>query len=227
MITNASPHTWVEGDRSQRDATTVVSDSTDQILMADVNFTPAQPRVKDAGDPQTLSDHLEMVGLFNNNKNTGSDGKIQTLESEAMRAYRSQDQKIFDVPSGPFAGMKVPEALRCAIFQSNLAVKAGLIRPGEVTVRAIEFGNLMASKGYKQEGFVPGKSYPDGTYIVGAGGGSDGDKNHVGLVLSGKLMHTHAGRINYESISNKFRRGAYDEMRVYIPPGSKVADHTI
>ncbi len=175
MITNAAPQPWVEGDRSQRDATKVVSDSTDHILMADVNFTPAQPRVKDAGDPQTPADHLEMVGIFSN-KDTGLDSKLQTLESEAMKAYRSQDPKIFDVRSGPFAGMKVPEHLRCAIFQSNLAVKAGLIRPGEVTVRAIEFGNLMLRKGYKQEGFVPGKSYPDGTYIVGAGGGAGAEK---------------------------------------------------
>jgi hypothetical protein len=218
MITNASPPQWVEGDRSQRDATKVVSDSTDRILMADVNFTPAQPRVKDAGDPQTPADHLEMVGIFNN-KNTGPDSKIQTLESEAMKAYNSPDPKIFDVSSGPYKGMNVPEALRCAIFQSNLAVKAGLIRPGEVTVRAVEFGNLMQRKGYKQETFTPGKSYPDGTYIVGEGGGRDGDKNHVGMVLNGKLMHTRAGSINFESIESKFRRGAYDEMRVYIPPG--------
>lgn len=226
MNTNAFPPQWVEGDRSQPDATRVVSDSTDRILMADVNFTPAQPRVKDAGDPKTPADHLEMVGIFNINS-TGLDARLQTLESEAMKAYSRQDQKIFDVRSGPYAGMQVPENLRCAIFQSNLAVKAGLIRPNEVTVRAIEFGNLMLRKGYKQEGFVPGKSYPDGSYIVGAGGGTDGDKNHVGMVLKGKLMHTRAGRINFESIESKFHRGAYDEMRVYIPPGRKVAGLSI
>lgn len=226
MTTKASPLAWAEGDRSQQDTAKTVSDSIDRILMADVNFTPVQPGVKHAGETATPIQHLDMVGIFNA-RNTSLDSRLQTLESEAMKAYRSQDQKIFDVRSGPYAGMRVPEHLRCAIFQSNLAVKAGLIRPGEVTVRAIEFGNLMQRKGYKQESFVPGRSYPDGSYIVGSGGGVDGDRNHIGMVLNGKLMHTNAGRINYESIGNKFRRGAYNEMRVYIPPGRRVASADI
>lgn len=217
METNTHPQPWVEGDRSQRDANQKASDSIDRILMADVNFTRMEPGLRLTDDAGAQPQHLEMAGLFS----SSTDSKVQKLESEAMKYYRSQDPKIFDVRSGPYAGMVVPEALRCAIFQSNLAVKAGLIRPGEVTVRAIEFGNLMQRKGYKQETFVPGKSYPDGAYIVGAGGGTDGDTNHVALVLNGKLLHTRAGRITNEPISSKFRAGAYDQMRVYIPPQKK------
>jgi hypothetical protein len=80
---------------------------------------------------------------------------------------------------------------------------------------------LMQRKGYQKEAFVPGKSYPDGTYIVGAGGGTDGDRNHVGVVLNGRLLHTRAGRVENEAIASKFRAGAYDQMRVYIPPQRK------
>ncbi len=216
MTTDASPQAWVVGDRSQRDATKVVSDSTDQLLMADVNFTRAQPRAKDAGDPQAI----ELSSVFARD-NSGLDSKLQKLESEAYKYYGSQDRKIFDVRSGAYAGMRVPEALRCAIFQSNLAVKAGLISPSEVTVRAIEFGHLMQRKGFKQETFVPGRSYPDGTYIVGANGGAEGNRNHVGLVLNGKLMHTNGGRILYESVGNRFPAGAFPQMRVYIPPAAR------
>ncbi len=217
METNTTLQQWVVGDRSQRDTTKSVSGSIDQLLMADVNFTPVQPNLRIADRSSTQPEHLEMAGLFG----SSNDSKVQKLESEAMRYYRSQDPKIFDVRSGPYAGMVVPEALRCAIFQSNLAVKAGLIRPDEVTVRAIEFGNLIQRKGYQRETFVPGKSYPDGTYIVGAGGGTEGDTNHVALVLNGKLLHTRAGRIENEPIASKFRAGAYDQMRVYIPPQRK------
>ncbi len=219
MITNASPHPWVEGDRSRDNTANAVSAATDRILMDDVISTRNATRFqnKESETKTPTADYLELAGLFSNNKG-GLDGKLHNLESQAMKYYASQDSNIFNVNSGRFKGMDVPENLRCAIFQSNLAVKAGLISPGEVTVRAIEFGKLMQSKGYKSETFVPGKSYPNGTYIVGAGGGSDGENNHVGLVLNGKLMHTHAGRINYEAVSNKFRRGAYDDMRVYIPP---------
>ncbi len=219
MTTNTSPQPWVEGDRSHRDTAKVVSDSTDRILMSDVDFARAQPRLKPTDDARTQPDHIELASIFN----TSGDSHVQKLESLALKYYQSQDPKIFEVKSGRFAGMQVPEYLRCAIFQSNLAVQAGLIKPGEVTVRAIEFGNLMKSKGYSEETFVPGKSYPNGTYIVGAGGGSNGERNHVGLVLNGKLLHTQAGGINYESIGNKFKRGAYDEMHVYIPPKSNAS----
>lgn len=217
MNSNTSARPWVEGDRSRDNATKVVSDATDRILMDDVISTRDATRVQNREVQTPATDYLELVGIFKPDRG-GLDGKLQNLESLAMNSYSSQDQSIFNVNSGRFRGMDVPVNLRCAIFQSNLAVKAGLISPGEVTVRALEFGRLMHNKGYKSETFVPGKSYPNGTYIVGAGGGAGMETNHVGLVLNGKLMHTNAGRIKYEDIGNKFHRGAYNEMRVYIPP---------
>lgn len=217
MNMNVSPRPWVEGgDRSNRDATSVVSDSASHTLMAEVNLTRAVMPAKEVRSEQTPSDYLVMASLFGNNM----DSKVQKAQSEAMRYYQSQDRSIFEVKSGRFAGMQVPEHLRCAIFQSNIALKAGLIDRSEVTVRAIEFGNLIKRKGYEQERFTPGKSYPDGSYIVGAGGGPDGERNHVAMVVNGNLVHTRAGRIAYEPISSKFP-GSYSDLRVYVPPGSR------
>lgn len=217
MNTNISPQPWVEGgDRSNRDTTNVASDSTAHTLMAEVNLMRAAMPAKEVRSEQTPSDYLVMAGLFGNNL----DSKVEKAQSEAMRYYHSQDRRIFDVKSGRFAGMQVPEHLRCAIFQSNIAVLAGLINRSEVTVRAVEFGNLIRRKGYEQERFTPGKSYPNGSYIVGAGGGPDGERNHVAMVVNGNLLHTKAGRIVHEPISHKFP-GSYSDLRVYVPPGSR------
>ncbi len=223
MTTHASPHSWVEGDRSKADTVKTVSDSTDRILMDDVNSTRTLAVLNKTELVKTpLRDEPAQLEFANAYSALGSgnlDAKIRRLESEGMKYQASQDPSIFEVKSGRFKGMIVPENLRCAIFQSNIAVKAGIISPSEVTVRASEFGSLIQSKGYKPEKFVPGKSYPDGTYIVGVGGGKDGEANHVGLVLNGRMLHTSKGNINYESITARFRQGSYDRMTVYIPPG--------
>ncbi|MCC6979583.1 MAG: hypothetical protein IT343_14790 [Candidatus Melainabacteria bacterium] len=217
MNTNISPQPWVEGgDRSSRDTTHVVSDSTAHTLMAEVNLTRAAMPAREARNEQTPSDYLVMAGLFGNNL----DSKVEKAQSEAMRYYHSQDSRIFDVNSGRFAGMQVPENLRCAIFQSNIALKAGLINRSEVTVRAVEFGNLIKRKGYEQERFDPNRSYPNGSYIVGSGGGPDAESNHVAMVINGNLLHTRAGRIVNEPIRSKFP-GSYSNIRVYVPPGSR------
>ena len=136
----------------------------------------------------------------------------------ALQEFRNPSSDIFDVKSGQFKGMQVPEDLRCAIFQSNLAVKAGIIKPGEVTVRALEFEKTLKSHGYKSEAFSPGKSYPDGTYIVGEGARDGTNSRHVSMVVGGKLVHTKEGAIVNEPISNKFFPGAYDRMTVLRAP---------
>ncbi|MBX9948944.1 MAG: hypothetical protein K2Y39_07265 [Candidatus Obscuribacterales bacterium] len=223
MITNASPHSWVEGDRSKPDTVKTVSDSTDRILMNDVNSTRSLIGLNGADFLKSPREQepaqLEFASAFSAFSGGNLDAKIRKLESVGMKYQASQDPSIFEVNSGRFRGMTVPENLRCAIFQSNIAVKAGIISPSEVTVRASEFGSLIQSKGYKPEKFVPGKSYPDGTYIVGIGGGKDGETNHVGLVLNGQMLHTSKGDINYESITARFRQGSYNRITVYVPPG--------
>ncbi|HIA53164.1 MAG TPA: hypothetical protein EYN91_13925 [Candidatus Melainabacteria bacterium] len=227
MITNASTLSWVEGDRSKVDAKKTASDSTDRILMDDVNMTRTLAGAMQPEHIKKLSDaepaHLEFASAFSALSSGNMDQKLRKLEAEGMKYRASQDPSIFEVKSGRFKGMEVPENLRCAIFQSNIAVKAGIIRPNEVTVRASEFGSLIQSKGYKPEKFVPGKSYPDGTYIVGVGGGKDGETNHVGLVLNGQMLHTSKGNINYESITARFRQGSYNRITVYVPPGRQTS----
>lgn len=132
----------------------------------------------------------------------------------ALQEFRNPSSDIFEVKSGQYKGMQVPEDLRCAIFQSNLAVKAGIIKAGEVTVRALEFEKILKKHGYKSESFDPGKSYPDGTYIVGEGARDGTNSRHVSMVFAGKLIHTRDGAIVNEPISNKFFPGAYDRMTV-------------
>jgi len=220
MNTNVSSQPWVEGgDRSHRDAANAASEATARALLVDVNESRALLPTKAVKDGQTPSDYLEMTSLFGNNL----DRKIERVQTEAKRYLQTQDPKIFEVNSGRFAGMQVPESLRCAIFQSNIAVLGGLIGRHEVTVRAIEFGNLIQRKGFEQERFVPGRQYPDGSYIVGQGGRGANEANHVALIVDGKILHTRAGRIEHEPISSKFRPGSYQQMRVYIPPGSRRA----
>lgn len=221
MNTNASPHSWVEGDRSAVDTPKGASDSTARILMDDVISTRAvagiqQPEFVRSSDQPS---QLEFANVFASQSNANIDAKLRRVESEALRYQSSQDPSIFEVRSGRYRGMEVPENLRCAIFQSNIAVKAGIISPGEVTVRASEFGSLIQSKGYKPERFVPGKSYPDGSYIVGVGGGQDGEANHVGLVVNGRMVHTSKGVIKHENFDVRFREGSYNRITVYIPPG--------
>lgn len=222
MITNASPHAWVEGDRSKVKAAETVSDSTDRILMDDVNSTRSLAAMTKPEPFKKLQEaepaQLEFASAFTALSSGNIDAKIRRLESIGMQYQGSQDPSIFEVKSGRFKGFDVPENLRCAIFQSNIAVMAGIIKPGDVTIRASEFGSMIQSKGYKPEKFVPGKSYPDGTYIVGVGGGKDGEANHVGLVLNGRMLHTSKGHINYESITARFRQGSYDRITVYTPP---------
>jgi hypothetical protein len=143
----------------------------------------------------------------------------------AVQQYVDASPDIFKVKSGEFKGMKVPEAVRCAVFQSNVAEAAGLIRPSEVTVRALEFGELMHKKGYREETFKPGQPYPDGTYIVGNGAHDGTNSRHVGMVCGGRLIHTFEGKVVNWPISQKFSKGAYDQMKVYIPPaGSRRAE---
>ncbi len=137
-----------------------------------------------------------------------------SLATLALQEFRNPSSEIFEVKSGQFKGMKVPENLRCAIFQSNLAVKAGIIKASEVTVRALEFERTLRRHGYKSESFNPGKSYPDGTYIVGEGARDGTNSRHVAMVYAGKLIHTKNGAIVNEPISNKFFPGAYDRMTV-------------
>jgi hypothetical protein len=121
--------------------------------------------------------------------------------------------------------MRVPEQLRCATFQSNVAERAGLIGRNDITVRALEFGDMMQRKGYREERFQPGKPYPDGTYIVGEGARDGTNSRHVAMVCQGRLLHTRDGKVVNEPISAKFSPGAYDRMRVYIPPrGSQRAE---
>lgn len=216
MVTSTAPHAWVDGDRARLDTAKPASDTIDHILMSDVDFSRARTPTKVA-DSATSSDQIEIASIFSN-----SGSNISKLESVGMSYYQSQDQKVFDVRSGQYKGMHVPESLRCAIFQSNIAVEAGIIKPSEVTVRAVEFGQLIKSKGYQQETFIPGKSYPSGTYIVGAGGGRE-EQNHVGLVLNGKLLHTHEGKILYQNVGDKFYKGAYQSIKVYIPPTRRAA----
>lgn len=223
MITNASTLSWVEGDRSKVDAKKTASDSTDRILMDDVNMTRTLASAMQPEHIKKLSDaepaHLEFASAFSALGTGNFDAKLRKVEAAAFRYQSSQDPSVFEVRSGKYKGLDVPVNLRCAIFQSNIAVEAGIIKPNEVTVRASEFGSLIHSKGYKPEKFVPGKSYPDGTYIVGVGGGKDGEANHVGLVLNGKMVHTSRGTINYEGIDARFRKGSYNRITVYVPPG--------
>lgn len=139
----------------------------------------------------------------------------------AMDQYLHISPDIFDVKSGRYKGMQVPEALRCGIFQSNIAEAAGIISGREVTVRALEFGDLMKRKGYHPENFDPNKHYPDGTYIVGNGARDGTNSRHVALICNGQLIHTKEGKVVNEPISNKFSPGAYDKITVYIPPRSR------
>jgi hypothetical protein len=136
----------------------------------------------------------------------------------ALQQYLDTSPDIFKVRSGEFRGMRVPENLRCGIFQSNVAVEAGLINPRDVTVRALEFGALMQRQGFRAETFDPKKNYPNGTYIVGEGARDGTNSRHVGIICDGQLIHTNMGRVRNEPVSNKFFPGAYDRMRVYIPP---------
>lgn len=168
-----------------------LSSNTDDVLMQEVAFSRTNP---------------------------ASPGRACQL---AMEQYQHQSRDIFDVKSGPFKGMQVPESLRCAIFQSNIAVAAGLIRPSEVTVRALDFGKLMQSKNYHEQPFREGARYPDGTYIVGEGARDGTNSRHVAMVCGGRLIHTRDGKIVNEAISQKFSNGAYDRIKVYIPPGSR------
>lgn len=168
-----------------------VSSSTDDILMQEVAFART---------------------------NAASPGRACAL---AMEQYLHPSRDIFEVKSGRFRGMNVPESLRCAIFQSNIALAAGLIRPSEVTVRALDFGKLMQSKNYHMENFRNGARYPDGTYIVGEGARDGTNSRHVAMVCGGRLIHTRDGKIVNEAISQKFSKGAYDSIKVYIPPGGR------
>jgi hypothetical protein len=129
-----------------------------------------------------------------------------------------QSDDIFKVKSGPFKGMQVPDDLRCGIFASNIAVKAGIISPSEVTVRALEFAQTIKKHGYHEETFKPGKNYPDGSYIVGNGAHDGTNSRHVAMVVGGHLVHTNKGNIVEWPIEKKFFPGAYDSMKVYTPP---------
>lgn len=132
----------------------------------------------------------------------------------ALRELKNPRDEIFNVKSGQYRGMPVPEQLRCAIFQSNIAVEAGIIKPGEVTIRALEFEKVLKKHGYKSEAFDPSRGYPDGTYIVGEGARDGTNSRHVSLVFAGMLIHTKDGVVVNEPISNKFFPGAYDRMTV-------------
>lgn len=235
MSSITAPQAWDAGDRSIHNTANTVSDSTDQLLMAAVTNireakTSGDTQMKSnsltAGDAQmsfrpgdsTDAKYLEVAGLFSNDS---INSKVQAIGTHAQRYLASQDPSVFEVRSGRFKGMKVDENLRCAIFQSNIAVKAGLISPSEVTVRAVEFGQLVKSKGYREERFDPKKEYPDGAYIVGKGGGPSAERNHVALVWNDKMIHTSGGEIRHDPFSVRFRPGAYDSIRVYIPPRTK------
>jgi hypothetical protein len=136
----------------------------------------------------------------------------------AVQQYIDTSPDIFKVHSGQFKGMKVPEQLRCGIFNSNIAKEAGLINASEVTVRAVELGQTMKRHGYQEQTFKPGKHYPDGTYIVGIGANDGTNSRHIAMVCGDRLIHTHDGKVVNWPIEQKFFPGAYDSMKVYIPP---------
>jgi hypothetical protein len=156
-------------------------------------------------------------------------GPRRTACEIALSEYQNPSSDIFKVKSGEFAGYNVPPTLRCAIFQSNVAVRDGLIKPSEVTIRALEFGALVQSKGYRAQPFSMAQKYPDGTYIVGNGGNGNNEGRHVAMVCNGRLIHTRNGRIVNEPISAKFGPGSYDSITAYIPPNRRraVADAAI
>jgi hypothetical protein len=164
----------------------------------------------------------EVVKVRAEGGTSGGPGRACQL---AVQQYLDTSPDIFKVKSGEFKGMKVPESVRCAVFQSNIAEAAGLISPRDVTVRALEFGELMHSKGYREQTFKPGQSYPDGTYIVGNGAHDGTNSRHVGMVCGGRLIHTFEGKVVNWPISQKFSAGSYDSIKVYIPPaGSRRAE---
>lgn len=163
-------------------------DQTAQLLLADVNSSRRQP--------------------------TSSNNPIQMVGRAAEREFRNPSPDIFTVKGGPYKGMDVPNQLRCAIFQSNLAVEAGILKPNEVTVRALDLEQTLKRHGYKSEAFSPDKSYPNGTYIVGEGARDGTNSRHIAMVWNGKLIHTRDGAIVNEPISSKFFTGAYDRMTV-------------
>jgi hypothetical protein len=141
----------------------------------------------------------------------------------AAREYNNPSSSIFKVNSGEFKGYKVPEALRCAIFQSNVAKEAGIISASDVTIRAVDFGQMIQGKGYRAENFSLTRNYPNGTYLVGVGANDGTNSRHVAMVCDGKLIHTKNGQIVNEPISNKFFAGAYDKVTAYIPPARRSA----
>lgn len=125
---------------------------------------------------------------------------------------------IFEAKTGRFRGVDIPKNLRCAIFQSNVADAADIIKPREVTVRALEFGDLIRRKGWTPQTFDPNKEYPNGTYLVGKGSLDGTNSRHVAIIYDGQIVHTKQGRVVREPIANKFAPGSYAEIKAYLPP---------
>jgi len=188
FLPSRSP-SWLADHAENLQPSVAVFQDTDNILMAEVNLLRGQP-----------------VGR-------GSDAS-----SIAQSYVDNPESSVFDVTSGRYKGMEVPERLRCAIFQSNVAVAAGLIRPGEVTVRALEFGSLLEKKGFSAQTFDPDQDYPTGSYIVGEGGHDGNEGRHVAMINDGRLVHTREGVVVNDPILSKFYEGSYDRITVYTPP---------
>lgn len=189
----------------------------------------APAKSKDAGDGSSVADDVhanaqqQMLAEVNQHRsNAGAPQPSHRGTAEAVRfatqQYMDPSSDIFSVKSGPFKGMKVPDQLRCGIFASNVAVEAGIISPGEVTVRAVEFAETVKRHGYQEQPFKPGQTYPDGSYIVGVGAHDGTNSRHVAMIAGGRLIHTHDGQIVNWPIEQKFFAGAYDSIKVYTPP---------